>query len=52
MSPNRTVGVLYRLDRASAERLSGLADVEFMILYYSNYRNISYKLIIIARCHA
>ena len=25
----RTVGALYRLDRACAERLAGLADIEF-----------------------
>ena len=29
MSPNRTVGALHRLDRACAERLTGLADIEF-----------------------
>ena len=40
MSPNRTVGALQRLDRACAERLAGLADIKFMLLYYSNYRNL------------
>ena len=30
MSPNRTVGELYRLDRACAERLAGLADKDII----------------------